>query len=63
MAKVKTFATPLKVFHARKELEDLDSMVNQIHREKQCETGTLGQRRLHHRRYGRHHGCYPCTRL
>jgi len=30
MAKVKTFATPLKVFHARKELEDLDSMVNQF---------------------------------
>jgi hypothetical protein len=26
--KVKTFASPLKIFQARKELEELDSMVN-----------------------------------
>ena len=25
--KVKTFASPLKIFHARQELEELDSMV------------------------------------
>lgn len=28
MVKVKTFASPLKIFQARKELEDLDAMVN-----------------------------------
>jgi len=28
MIKVKTFAIPLKIFQARKELEDLDAMVN-----------------------------------
>ena len=28
MAKVKTFASPLKIFQARKELDDLDAMVN-----------------------------------
>jgi len=28
MIKVKTFASPLKIFQARKELEDLDAMVN-----------------------------------
>ena len=28
--KVKTFASPLKIFHARKELEELDSMVNKF---------------------------------
>ena len=28
MVKVKTFACPLKIFHARKELEELDAMVN-----------------------------------
>jgi len=28
MIKVKTFASPLKIFQARKELEELDSMVN-----------------------------------
>jgi hypothetical protein len=28
MVKVKTFACPLKIFHARKELEGLDEMVN-----------------------------------
>ena len=27
---VKTFASPLKIFHARKELEELDSMVNKF---------------------------------
>ena len=30
MMKVKTFASPLKIFHARKELEDLDAMVNKF---------------------------------
>ena len=30
MSKVKTFASPLKIFHARKELEDLDAMVNKF---------------------------------
>ena len=30
MAKVKTFACPLKIFHARNELENLDSLVNQF---------------------------------
>lgn len=33
MVKVKTFACPLKIFHARKELEDLDAMVNKFIRE------------------------------
>ncbi|MCK5192917.1 MAG: hypothetical protein KAQ71_03845 [Desulfobulbaceae bacterium] len=28
MIKVKTFASPLKIFHAKKELEGLDSLVN-----------------------------------
>ncbi len=28
--KVKTFASPLKIFHARKELEELDRMVNKF---------------------------------
>lgn len=28
MTKVKTFASPLKIFHAKKELEELDAMVN-----------------------------------
>jgi hypothetical protein len=28
--KVKTFASPLKIFQARKELEELDSMVNKF---------------------------------
>jgi hypothetical protein len=28
MIKVKTFASPLKIFHAKKELENLDNMVN-----------------------------------
>ena len=28
MVKVKTFASQLKIFHARKELEGLDDMVN-----------------------------------
>lgn len=30
MIKVKTFASPLKIFHAKKELESLDAMVNQF---------------------------------
>jgi hypothetical protein len=30
MIKVKTFASPLKIFHARKELEELDTMVNKF---------------------------------
>jgi len=34
MIKVKTFASPLKIFQARKELEDLDVMVNKFIEEK-----------------------------
>jgi len=30
MIKVKTFASPLKIFHTRKELEELDTMVNKF---------------------------------
>jgi hypothetical protein len=30
MTKVKTFASPLKIFHAKNELEGLDNMVNQF---------------------------------
>ena len=30
MTKVKTFASPLKIFQARKELKGLDEMVNQF---------------------------------
>lgn len=30
MIKVKTFASPLRIFHARKEIEDLDAMVNKF---------------------------------
>ena len=30
MVKVRTFASPLKIFQARKELEDLDAMVNRF---------------------------------
>jgi len=30
MAKIKTFASPLKVFHARKKLDELDNMVNRF---------------------------------
>jgi hypothetical protein len=30
MVKVKTFASPLKIFQARKELEELDAMVNKF---------------------------------
>ena len=30
MVKVKTFASPLKIFHARKELEGIDDMVNKF---------------------------------
>ena len=30
MAKVKTFTSPLKVFHVKEELENLDAAVNQF---------------------------------
>jgi len=30
MVKVKTFANPLKIFHAKNELEELDAMVNKF---------------------------------
>ena len=30
MVKVKTFACPIKIFHARKELDGLDDMVNKF---------------------------------
>jgi hypothetical protein len=30
MTKVKTFASALKIFHAKKELEELDAMVNKF---------------------------------
>ena len=30
MMKVKTFASPLKIFHARKEIEELDDVVNKF---------------------------------
>jgi hypothetical protein len=30
MLKVKTFASPLKIFHAKKELEELDAMINKF---------------------------------
>jgi hypothetical protein len=30
MTKVKTFASPLKIFHAKKELEELDAVVNKF---------------------------------
>ena len=30
MVKVKTFASPLKIFQTRKELEELDAMVNRF---------------------------------
>jgi len=30
MVKVKTFASPLKIFQAKKELEELDAMVNRF---------------------------------
>lgn len=33
MVKVKTFTSPLKIFHAKKELEELDSQVNQFIKE------------------------------
>ena len=37
MIKVKTFASPLKIFHARKELEELDTMVNRFIEENKVE--------------------------
>jgi hypothetical protein len=33
MIKVKTFASPLKIFHAKEELEGLDNLVNQFAKE------------------------------
>jgi hypothetical protein len=30
MIKVKTFASPLKIFQAKKELEELDAMINRF---------------------------------
>ena len=30
MIKVKTFASPLKVFHVKEQLESLDTMINQF---------------------------------
>lgn len=30
MVKVKTFATPLRIFHAKEEMESLDVVVNQF---------------------------------
>jgi hypothetical protein len=30
MIKVKTFASPLKIFHAKKEIEELDAIVNKF---------------------------------
>jgi len=38
MVKVKTFASPLKIFHARKELEGLDDMVNKFIEENKVQT-------------------------
>ena len=37
MIKVKTFASPLKIFQARKELEELDAMVNRFIEEKKVQ--------------------------
>ena len=37
MAKVKTFANTLKVFHAKKEIEALDTMVNRFIEEKKIQ--------------------------
>ena len=38
MAKVKTFTSPLKVFHVREELEDLDARINQFIEENDVKT-------------------------
>lgn len=37
MTKIKTFASPLKIFHAKKELEELDAMVNKFIQENQVQ--------------------------
>jgi hypothetical protein len=37
MPKVKTFASPLKIFQAKKELEELDAMVNRFIEENKVE--------------------------
>jgi hypothetical protein len=39
MIKAKTFASPLKIFHAKKELEGLDRLVNEMY---QCQTANCG---------------------
>jgi hypothetical protein len=38
MIKVKTFASPLKIFQARKELEELDAMVNRFIEDNKVQT-------------------------
>jgi len=38
MIQVKTFTSPLKVFHVKEELESLDQMVNRFLEENQIET-------------------------
>jgi len=38
MVKIKTFASTLKIFHARKELEGLDDMVNKFIAENKVQT-------------------------
>ena len=38
MIKVKTFASPLKIFQAKKELEALDAMVNRFIEENNVQT-------------------------
>ena len=37
MIKVKTFASPLKVFHVKEQLENLDTMINQFIAENKIE--------------------------
>ena len=37
MDRVKTFASPIKIFQARKEIEDLDAMVNSFIKEKKIQ--------------------------
>ena len=37
MIKVKTFATPLKIFHTKEELDNLDEMVNAFIEENKIE--------------------------
>ena len=37
MIKIKTFASPLKVFHVKEQLENLDTMINQFIAENKIE--------------------------